>query len=53
MSEEQALMFDASVNQKEDITAVAKKITDKPLYILNLTCTLIIWEGCTMASTTS
>jgi glyoxylase-like metal-dependent hydrolase (beta-lactamase superfamily II) len=30
----QALMFDAGANQKEDITRVARQITDKPLSVL-------------------
>ena len=34
VGEKQALMFDSGANQKEDITAVAKKITDKPLSVL-------------------
>ncbi|VVQ29516.1 Hydroxyacylglutathione hydrolase [Pseudomonas fluorescens] len=31
---DQALMFDSGANQKEDITSVARKITDKPLSML-------------------
>ena len=31
---DQALMFDSGANQKEDITLVASKITDKPLSLL-------------------
>lgn len=34
VGEKQALMFDSGANQKEDITEVAKKITDKPLSVL-------------------
>ncbi|MFV2949577.1 MBL fold metallo-hydrolase [Pseudomonas japonica] len=34
VGEKQALMFDAGANQKEDITKVVKKITDKPLSVL-------------------
>ncbi|MGE8113865.1 MBL fold metallo-hydrolase [Pseudomonas sp. NPDC086566] len=34
VGEKQALMFDAGANQKEDITAVARTITDKPLSVL-------------------
>lgn len=31
---DQALMFDSGANQKEDITQVARRITDKPLSVL-------------------
>ncbi|MFS2127635.1 MBL fold metallo-hydrolase [Pseudomonas sp. Pseusp97] len=31
---EQALMFDSGANQKEDITRIARQITDKPLSVL-------------------
>lgn len=34
VGEKQALMFDAGANQKEDITTVARQITDKPLSVL-------------------
>jgi hydroxyacylglutathione hydrolase len=34
IGERQALMFDAGANQKEDITHVARTITDKPLSVL-------------------
>ena len=35
---DQALMFDSGANQKEDITLLARKITDKPLSMLPYTC---------------
>ncbi|QRY78257.1 MBL fold metallo-hydrolase [Pseudomonas sp. PDNC002] len=34
VGKEQALMFDSGANQKEDITQVARTITDKPLSVL-------------------
>jgi glyoxylase-like metal-dependent hydrolase (beta-lactamase superfamily II) len=34
VGEKQALMFDAGANQKEDITALVKEITDKPFSVL-------------------
>lgn len=34
VGKDQALMFDSGANQKEDITSVVRKITDKPLSML-------------------
>lgn len=34
VGKDRALMFDSGANQKEDITQVARKITDKPLSVL-------------------